>query len=76
MIAAGIGTRPPGEDAGTEEEVVEAMHGAAYKNAPLAVEFLAEKGADINIWHNKNAAVWTPLIVARGYRWCNFRLRP
>ena len=97
MIAAGIGTRSPGEDAGTEEEVIEAMqaaldlgadinavdnngetamHGAAYKNAPAAVEWLAEKGADINIWHKKNSAGWTPLIIARGYRWGNFKPSP
>ena len=97
MIAAGIGTRSPGEDAGTEEEVVEAlqaaldlgadinavndkgetaMHGAAYKNAPAAVTFLAEKGADINVWHTKNSAGWTPLIIARGYRWGNFKPSP
>ena len=97
MIAAGIGTRSPGEDAGTEEEVIEAMqvaldlgadinavdnngetamHGAAYKNAPAAIEFLAEKGADINIWHKKNSAGWTPLIIARGYRWGNFKPSP
>jgi ankyrin repeat protein len=94
MVAAGIGTRSPGEDAGTGEEVVEAMqvaldlgadinavdnngetamHGAAYKNAPLAVEWLDEKGADINVWHNTNSAGWTPLIIARGYRWGNFK---
>src|SRR5207244_10770649 len=63
MAAAGLGTRSPGEDAGTESEVVEAlqaaldlgadlnavdkngetaMHGAAYKNSPAAVQFLAD----------------------------------
>ena len=96
-MAAGIGTRSPGEDAGTEEQVVEAMqvaldlgadinavdnngetamHGAAYKNAPLAVKWLDEKGADINVWHTKNSAGWTPLIIARGYRWGNFKPSP
>ena len=67
MAAAGLGTRSPGEDAGTEEEVLEtvklllelgddinavddngetAMHGAAYKNLPRVVEFLAANGAN------------------------------
>ena len=72
MAAAGLGTRSPGEDAGTEEEVIEAvqvaldhgldinavdkngetaMHGAAYKNLPKAVEFLNAKGAKVEVWH-------------------------
>jgi ankyrin repeat protein len=74
MAVAGLGTRSPGEDAGTESEVVEAMqvaldlgndidavdkngetamHGAAYKNLPGAVEFLAAKGARIEVWNRK-----------------------
>jgi uncharacterized protein len=94
MAAAGIGTRSPGEDAGTEEEVIEAMelalslgvdinavdnhgetamHGAAYKNLPLAVKFLADKGAKIDIWNNRNEYGWTPLTIARGYRFGNFK---
>jgi ankyrin repeat protein len=97
MVAAGIGTRSPGEDAGTEEEVIAAMqvtldlgadinavdnngdtamHGAAYKNAPAAVRFLADRGADIKIWHTKNTWGWTPLIIAEGYRWGNFKPSP
>jgi ankyrin repeat protein len=97
MVAAGIGTRSPGEDAGTEEEVIEAMqvaldlgadidavdnngdtamHGAAQKNAPGAIRFLAEKGADIKVWHTKNIWGWTPLIIAEGYRWGNFKPSP
>ncbi len=65
MAAAGLATRSPGEDAGTESEVLEAvqvaldlgadinavdnngetaMHGAAYKNLPKVVKFLAAKG--------------------------------
>ena len=94
MAAAGVGTRSPGEDAGTEEEVLEAMevalsfgidinavdnhgetamHGAAYKNLPAAVKFLAGKGARINIWNRKNEFGWTPLTIARGYRFGNFK---
>jgi ankyrin repeat protein len=94
MAAAGIGARSPGEDAGTEEEVLEAMelalslgndinlvdnhgetamHGAAYKNLPGAVKFLADKGARIDIWNKKNEYGWTPLTIARGYRFGNFK---
>jgi hypothetical protein len=97
MAAAGIGTRSPGEDAGTEEEVLEAlqvaldfgvdinavddhgetaMHGAAYKNLPLAVKFLAAKGARIDIWNRRNEFGWTPLTIARGYRFGNFKPSP
>jgi uncharacterized protein len=94
MTAAGLGTRSPGEDAGTEEEVIEAMqvaldhgddinavdqngetamHGAAYKNLPLAVKFLTDKGARIDIWNTPNKYGWTPLTIARGYRFGNFK---
>jgi ankyrin repeat protein len=97
MAAAGLGTRSPGEDAGTETEVVEAlqaaldlganldavdnngetaMHGAAYKNLPAAVEFLAAKGAKIEIWNRKNSFGWTPLIIAEGHRFGNFKPSP
>ena len=94
MTAAGLGTRSPGEDAGTEEEVLEAMqvaldngddinavdvngetamHGAAYKNLPKAVKFLADKGAKIEVWNTRNKFGWTPLTIARGYRFGNFK---
>jgi uncharacterized protein len=94
MVAAGLATRSPGEDAGTEEEVLEAMelalslgadvnavdshgetamHGAAYKNSPGAVKFLADKGARIDIWNRKNEFGWTPLTIARGTRFGNFK---
>jgi ankyrin repeat protein len=97
MAAAGLGTRSPGEDAGTEEEVLEAvqvaldlgidinavdkhgetaMHGAAYKDLPKVVEFLAEKGARIDIWNRKNEYGWTPLTIARGIRFGNFKPSP
>jgi len=97
MAAAGLGTRSPGEDAGTESEVIEAMqvaldlgndinavdrngetamHGAAYKNLPGAVEFLAAHGAKIEIWNKKNKHGWTPLIIAEGYRFGNFKPSP
>ncbi len=97
MAAAGLGTRSPGEDAGTEEEVLEAvrtalqfgadvnavnangdtpMHGAAYKNLPRVVHFLADNGADIEIWNQRNKYGWTPLTIARGYRFGNFKPSP
>lgn len=97
MAAAGLGTRSPGEDAGTETEVLEAlqvaldlgadinavdnngetaMHGAAYKNLPKAVEFLAQKGAKIEVWNRKNKFGWTPLIIAEGHRFGNFKPSP
>ena len=88
MAAAGLGTRSPGEDAGTESEVLEAMqaaldlgadinavdnngetamHGAVYKNLPAAVQFLAGKGAKIEIWNRKNK---------QGYRFGNYKPSP
>jgi ankyrin repeat protein len=97
MAAAGLGTRSPGEDAGTDSEVVEAlqvlldlgadinavdnngetaMHGAAYKNSPAAVEFLASKGAKREIWDQKNKHGWTPLTIAEGHRFGNFKPSP
>jgi ankyrin repeat protein len=87
MVAAGIGTQAPGEDPGTEPEVLEAvalalelgndlngvdkngetvMHGAAYKHVPSVVQFLAEKGARIDVWNQPNKKGWTPLKIADG----------
>ena len=97
IVAAGLGTRSPGEDAGTEPEVVEAlqaaldlgvdinavddngetaMHGAAYKNLPGAVRFLASHGAKIEIWNRKDKQGWMPLTIARGYRFGNYKPSP
>ena len=97
MAAAGLGTRSPGEDAGTEPEVLEAvrlalelgadidavddngetaMHGAAYKNLPKVIALLAEKGAGIEIWNKRNNWGWTPLEIAEGYRFGNFKPSP
>ncbi len=94
MMAAGLATRSPGEDAGTESEVLEAvqvaldlgadingvdnngetaMHAAAYKNLPKVVKFLAAKGARIDIWNRNDKFGWTPLAIAVGYRFGNFK---
>ena len=40
------------------------MHGAAYKNLPKVVKFLAAKGAKIDIWNRPNKFGWTPLTIA------------
>lgn len=97
MAAAGLATRSPGEDAGTEPEVLEAlevlldlgadinavdnngetaMHAAAYKNLPEVVKFLASKGAKIDLWNKDNRFGWTPLAIAVGYRFGNFKPSP
>jgi uncharacterized protein len=97
MAAAGLATRSPGEDAGTEDEVLEAvqaaldlgndinavdmngetaMHAAAYKNLPKVVKFLASKGAKIDVWNKPDKFGWTPLAIAVGYRFGNFKPSP
>ena len=94
MMAAGLATRSPGEDAGTESEVLEAvrvlldlgadinavdingetaMHGAAYKNLPKVVKLLAATGARIEVWNRPDKFDWTPLVIAAGYRFGNFK---
>lgn len=97
MAAAGLATRSPGEDAGTETEVLEAvqvalelgadinavdnngetaMHAAAYKNLPKVVKYLAGKGAKIDVWNRNDKFGWTPLAIAAGYRFGNFKPSP
>ena len=98
MVAAGVGTRSPGEDSGTESEALEAvkvalelggnvnavdkkgdtaMHGAAYKWLPSVAQFLADSGAKIEIWNQKDKSGWTPLRIAEGvHRGMNFRSSP
>ena len=50
-----------------------AMHGAAYKNDPKVVQFLADHGAKVEIWNKKNKYGWTPLAIAEGHRPGNFK---
>lgn len=94
MAAAGLGTRSADEEAGTEDEAVEAvtyliglgvdidavsnngdtaMHGAAFANFPKVVKLLDAKGAKIAVWNQKNKRGWTPLLVAEGHRFGNFK---
>jgi hypothetical protein len=37
------------------------------------VQFLADKGARIEIWNRKNKYGWTPLLIAEGHRPGNFK---
>jgi len=53
-----------------------ALHGAAYKNLPALVEYLVSKGADIAVWHRQNKYGWTPLTIAMGYRFGNYKPSP
>jgi ankyrin repeat protein len=50
-----------------------AMHGAALKNLPKVVQFLADNGAKVEVWNKANRFGSTPLEIARGYRPGNFK---
>ena len=50
-----------------------AMHGAGFANFPKVVKFLDAKGAKIEVWNQKNKRGWTPLMVAEGHRFGNFK---
>src|SRR5688572_245685 len=50
-----------------------AMHGAALKNLPKVVGFLADNGAKAEVWNKENRFGSTPLMIARGYRPGNFK---
>lgn len=97
MAAAGLASRSPGEDPGTESETLEAvqlaldlgadinavdkngetaMHAAAYKNLPGVVKLLAARGAKIAVWNKDDKFGWTPLAIAAGYRFGNFKPSP
>lgn len=53
-----------------------ALHGATFENRSQLLEFLAEQGADVNIWYRPNSRRWTPLDIAYGQRPGNFRPNP
>ena|SRR5579884_1316645 len=54
-----------------------AMHGAAYRNHPKVVQFLADKDIRIAVWNKVNKAGLTPLTIAEGHRpGLNFRPSP
>ncbi len=53
-----------------------AMHGAAYRNFPEVVKKLADRGADPNIWNQKNNHGWTPTMIASGKRPGSFKPSP
>ena len=50
-----------------------AMHAAAFKNLPKVVQFLADHGADLKVWNQKDKNGWTPLRIAGGHRPGNFK---
>ena len=50
-----------------------AMHGAAYKSLPKVVQFLADRGAKVEVWNRKNKSGWTPVLIAEGFRPGNFK---
>lgn len=53
-----------------------AMHGAAYRNFPVLVEFLSNRGADPSLWNHKNKPGWTPVMIAEGNRPGSFKPSP
>jgi ankyrin repeat protein len=50
-----------------------AMHGAALKNLPKVVQFLADNGAKVEVWNKKDKFGSTPLMFAQGHRPGNFK---
>ena len=53
-----------------------AMHGAAYKNLPKVVQFLADKGRQDRGLEPADKYGWTPFAIADGYRFGNFKPSP
>lgn len=50
-----------------------AMHGAALKNLPKVVQFLADNGAKAEVWNQEDRFGSTPLMLAQGFRPGNFK---
>jgi ankyrin repeat protein len=50
-----------------------AMHGAALKNLPKVIQFLADRGAKVDVWNQKDSFGSTPLMFAQGHRPGNFK---
>ena len=66
-----------GVDVNSRDENGEtAMHGAAYRNFPEVVEYLASRGADPGVWDQKNKWGWTPVMIAQGKRPGSFKPSP
>ncbi len=68
-------------DLGADPNVVDengetAMHGAAYRNYPLAVALLHQLGARGEVWNRKNKHGWTPQLIAAGNRPGSFKPSP
>jgi ankyrin repeat protein len=62
---------------GVDKSGETAMHGAAYRNHPKVIQFLADRGARVEVWNQKNQTGLTPLVIAEGYRpGLNFRPSP
>ena len=59
-----------------DENKETAMHGAAYRNFPRVVEFLAAHGSDPATWNHKNEYGWTPVMIAQGNRPGSFKPSP
>jgi ankyrin repeat protein len=60
-----------------DDNLETAMHGAAYRNHPKVVHFLADRGAKIAVWNRANKTGLTPLVIAEGHRpGLNFRPSP
>lgn len=57
----------------TDKEGDTIMHAAAYKQSPKLVRLLSDSGANMAIWNQKNRKGWTPLLIAQGFRYGNFK---